>query len=296
MSFLEKVIGADIEIRVLSQQDLRITLADPAQIDQVLMNLCLNARDAMPSGGKLIIETKNVDIGEEYCYAHAYARAGSYVLLSVSDTGVGMDAATQEHIFEPFFTTKEMGRGTGLGLATVYGIVKQHDGFIYVYSEPGMGTCFRVYLKAEAGAHESREGVATAPPMRGTETILLVEDHDGLRESGQEMLESLGYKVMLAKNGLEAVETFKDNLDRINLVIMDVVMPAMNGPDALTKMLAIRSQTEVIFTTGYTSEATTLLSWVQKGTTILQKPYSLASLSQTIRTSLDRSCSTQPAK
>jgi len=255
----------------------------------------LNARDAMPSGGKLIIETKNVDIGEEYCYAHAYARAGSYVLLSVSDTGVGMDAATQERIFEPFFTTKELGRGTGLGLATVYGIVKQHDGFIYVYSEPGMGTCFRVYLRAEAGAHDLGERPAKVHPVRGTETILLVEDHEGVRESGRGMLLALGYKVMLAANGLDAVEIFRNNSDRIDLVVMDVVMPSLNGPDAFSRMLEIRSQTDVIFTTGYTSEATALLSWVQKGTTILQKPYSLASLGHTIRTALDRKCAAQPA-
>ena len=290
MSFLEKVIGADIEIRVLAATDLRVTLVDPAQIDQVLMNLCLNARDAMPSGGRLIIESRNVEIGHEYCRTHAYARPGSYVLLSVSDTGTGMDAATVDQIFEPFFTTKELGRGTGLGLATVYGIVKQHDGFIYVYSEPGVGTSFRVYLRAEAGAHDLGERHADVLPVRGTETILLAEDHDGLRESGQEMLLGLGYKVILASNGLEAVEVFKNNSDRIDLLVMDVVMPALNGPDAYSKIIAIRPQIEVVFTTGYTSEAAALIYWVQKGTAILQKPYSLASLSQMIRGALDRKC------
>jgi len=295
MSFLEKVIGADVEISVLAAPGLRVTLADPVQLDQVLMNLCLNARDAMPSGGKLIIETRNVEIGEEYCATHAYARRGSYVLLSVSDTGMGMDAATVERIFEPFFTTKELGRGTGMGLATVYGIIKQHEGFIYVYSEPGTGTSFRVYLRADVGAPDPGHRPATITPIRGSETILFAEDHDGLRESGREMLDSLGYRVLLASNGAEAVEIFKNNSNTIDLVIMDLVMPALNGQDAFLQIAEIRPTAEVIFTTGYTSESAAVMSKLQdkmqRGMEILQKPYSLASLSQMIRNSLDRKCS-----
>src|SRR5262249_26026852 len=156
---------------------------DPGQIEQVVMNLCLNARDAMPNGGKLTIETRNFEVDEEYCRSHSYARPGSYVMLSVSDTGVGMDAATIEHIFEPFFTTKEIGKGTGLGLATVDGVVRQHDGFISVSSRPAVGTNFRIYLRAEDGGPDLIEGVPDEPPRRGTETILLAEDHDGLRQS-----------------------------------------------------------------------------------------------------------------
>lgn len=290
MSFLEKVIGANIEIRVLAAPDLRVTLGDPGQIDQVLMNLCLNARDAMTAGGKLIIETQNVEIDEGYCRSHAYAKPGSYVLLSVSDTGVGMDTATVDRIFEPFFTTKELGRGTGLGLATVYGVVKQHGGFIYVYSEPGKGTSFRVYLRAESGAHEPSEATREVQPLRGTETVLLAEDHEGLRESAQEMLQALGYSVILASNGAEAFEIFARNPDRMDLVILDVVMPLLAGPGAYSKMAALRPNLGVIFTTGYTSEAASLISLVEKGASILQKPYSLASLSQMIRSVLDRKC------
>jgi signal transduction histidine kinase len=288
LSLLERVIGADIEVKVHADPDLQVTLADPAQIEQVIMNLCLNARDAMPAGGRLIIETRNVEIGDEFCRGHTYGRPGAYVLLTVSDTGVGMDADTIEHIFEPFFTTKEMGRGTGLGLATVYGIVKQHGGFIYVYSEPGKGTSFRVYLRADIGEHEPREAPREEQLLRGTETILLAEDHDGLRDSVQEMLQALGYHVIPACDGPEAVKLFTINCARIDLVVMDVVMPWLSGPDAYAKISALQPGVRVIFTTGYTAEAASLISILDKGAVILQKPYSLTSLSQIIRGALDR--------
>jgi two-component system, cell cycle sensor histidine kinase and response regulator CckA len=293
MSFLGKVIGADVEVKVVGAADLRVTMADPTQIEQVLMNLCLNARDAMPEGGKLIIETRNVEIGDEYCRTHAYGKLGSYVLLSVSDTGSGMDAATLDRVFEPFFTTKEMGRGTGLGLATVYGIVKQHGGFIYVYSEPGKGTSFRVYLRAEAGVHEPREAARLEQPLRGTETILLADDHEGLRESANEMLRALGYRTLLARDGAEAVELFKAKRDLIDLILMDVVMPRLNGPEAYSKMAQLRPGIKVVFTTGYTSEAASLMSLLEKGAAILQKPFGMATLSRIVRSTLDRE---QPAE
>lgn len=288
MSFLGKVIGADVEIKVVSAADLRVTMADPTQIEQVLMNLCLNARDAMPTGGKLVIETHNVEIGDEYCRTHAYGKPGSYVLLAVSDTGTGMDAATLERIFEPFFTTKEMGRGTGLGLATVYGIVKQHGGFIYVYSEPGKGTSFRIYLQAEIGVHEPRDAAPEAQPLRGTETILVADDHEGLRDSANEMLHALGYRTFLAHNGAEAFELFKAKCGEIDLILMDVVMPGLSGPEAYTKMAELRPGMKVIFTTGYTSEAAALMSLLEKGAAILQKPFGMTTLSQMIRSTLGR--------
>jgi CheY-like chemotaxis protein len=288
MNFLGKVIGADIEIKVASATDLRVTMADPTQIEQVLMNLCLNARDAMPGGGKLIIETHNVEIGDEYCRTHAYGKAGSYVLLSVSDTGTGMDAATLERIFEPFFTTKEMGRGTGLGLATVYGIVKQHDGFIYVYSEPGKGTSFRVYLRAEEGVHAPREIALQERPLRGTETILVADDHEGLRDSANEMLQALGYRTLLACDGAEAFEMFKANSEQIDLILMDVVMPQLSGPEAYSQIAKLHPGAKVIFTTGYTSEAAALMTLLEKGAAILQKPFGMTALSQMVRSTLDR--------
>jgi two-component system, cell cycle sensor histidine kinase and response regulator CckA len=288
LNLLGRVIGEDIEIRVLGAPDLHVTAADPVQLGQVLMNLCLNARDAMPEGGRLIIETQNMIIGDEYCRHHAYARPGNYVLLSVSDSGIGMDAPTLERIFEPFFTTKELGRGTGLGLATVYGIVKQHGGFIYVYSELGKGTCFRIYLPEDHGGEQTCDEAQAVQPLSGMETILVVDDHDELRESAQEMLRALGYRTIPARNGSEAVELFARNRDAIDLILMDVVMPALSGPDAYSKMAALRPGIKVIFTTGYTAETASLLSLVEKGAVILQKPYGLAGLSQTIRSTLDR--------
>ena len=288
VTLLRKIIGEHIEVSVLPAQDRCVAIADPAQMEQVLMNLCLNARDAMPSGGQLVLGVKNVEIGEEYCRDRTYARPGRYVLLSVSDTGSGMDAATVEHIFEPFFTTKEMGKGTGLGLATVYGIVKQHNGFIHVYSELQHGTSFRIYLPASSGVPDPLEAKYDEPARKGTETILLAEDHDGLRQSAREMLEALGYRVILAANGTEAVQLFKNNCDQIDLVILDVVMPGLTGPAAYSEMSAIRPNLGVIFATGYTAEAAHLVSMVEKGATLLQKPYSPKSLSRMIGTVLDR--------
>src|SRR6267143_1906444 len=217
-----------------------------------------------------------------------YVRPGSYVLLSVSDTGIGMDAATIDRIFEPFFTTKEIGKGTGLGLATGFGIVKQHGGFINVYSEPGKGTTFRVYLPGDSGAPEPPKAEPDEQPQNGTETILLAEDHESLRELAQETLGALGYHVILASNGIEAVQLFKDNSDRIDLVVMDVVMPGMSGPDAYLKMSAIRPDLGVVFTTGYTAEAASLTSLVEKGASVLQKPYGAKGLSRMIRVVLGR--------
>jgi signal transduction histidine kinase len=282
-SLLRKVIGADVEVRLVPAPNLHVTVADPVQIDQVLMNLCLNARDAMPKGGRLIIETQNADLDQEYCRLHTYVQPGSYVLLLVSDTGIGMDAATIERIFEPFFTTKDVGKGTGLGLATVFGIVKQHGGFINVYSEPGKGTTFRVYLPSDHGVPDPAKVESDGQPSEGTETILLAEDHEGLRELAHETLEALGYHVVLATNGTEAVELFKTNPDQIDLVILDVVMPGLSGPDAYSEMSAIRPNLGVVFATGYTAESASLTSMVGKGATVLQKPYSAKSLSRAIR-------------
>ena len=280
-SLLRRVIGEDIEVSLHPAANLRVTLADPVQIDQVLMNLCLNARDAMPKGGRLVIATQNVDIDEDYCRLHTYyIRPGSYVLLAVSDTGIGMDAATIDRSFEPFFfTTKEIGKGTGLGLATVFGIVKQHGGFINVYSEPGKGTTFRVYLPGDSGAPEPSKAEPDEQPQKGTETILLAEDHESLRELAQETLGALGYHLILASNGIEAVQLFKDNSDRIDLVVMDVLMPGMSGPDSYLKMSAIRPGLGVVFTTGYTAEAASLTSLAKKGASVLQKPYGAKGLS-----------------
>ncbi len=287
-SLLRRVIGEHITITVQTARDLHVTLADPSQMDQVLMNLCLNARDAMPKGGHLVLETRNFEATEEYCCIVPYAQPGSYVQLSISDTGEGMDAETIEQIFEPFFTTKEMGKGTGLGLATVYGIVKQHGGFINVDSEMGKGTTFQVFLPAGSGMAEPREAQSDEKPRTGSETILMVEDHDGLRQSAQEMLEALGYRVLLAANGLDAVQIFRENSDKVDLVILDVVMPGLSGPDTYSKMISIRPDLRVIFTTGYTSEVAHLTSLIDGGAGFLQKPYGQRSIGLKIREVLDR--------
>jgi signal transduction histidine kinase len=294
--FLQTSIGAHIELKTVQAPNLRVIRADPAQIDQILMNLCLNARDALPNGGRLTVETQNIEISEHYCQIHPSAPPGSYVLLTVSDTGVGMDKTTLDRIFEPFFTTKELGRGTGLGLATVYGIVKQHEGFINVYSEPGHGTTFRIYFPAGTGPAERRDSVKDVPVSKGVETILIAEDHEGLRELAQETLTSCGYNIILAKHGEEAVQLFRANRDKIALVVLDVVMPLLSGPQTYGQIRAMRPDVPVIFTTGHTAESASLSSQIEAGAVFLQKPYAPRELNQAIRSTLDRSLvEVQPA-
>src|SRR5579859_521749 len=282
-SLLQKIIGVQIEVKLVLAPDLRVTRADPTQIEQIVMNLCLNARDAMSQAGQLLIETQNIEMDEEYCRHHVYAHPGQYVLLSVSDTGTGMDAATLEHIFEPFFTTKEMGRGTGLGLATVYGVVKQHDGFISVYSELGQGTTFRVYLPVSSGVAELREKPKEGPVRGGTETILVADDNEALREMAQETLEGLGYHVMLASDGEEAVRLFEANRDHIASVVLDVSMPKLSGPEAYLRINEIKGGVPAVFTTGYSAEADVLHPLAENGAVVLQKPYSPKVLGQKVR-------------
>jgi len=219
LSLLEKVIGSNIEINAKLAPDLTRVRADPTQVDQVLMNLCINARDAMPEGGLLIIETSDATFDEKYCAAQTFARPGHYAMLAVTDTGTGMDAATLDRIFEPFFTTKELGKGTGLGLATVYGIVRQHGGFLHVYSEVGIGTTFRSYLPVTPGTEKAVAIVAESRAVRGgSETILIAEDHEALRELARETLANLGYEILIACDGEEAVRLFQANRDRVDLL------------------------------------------------------------------------------
>jgi two-component system cell cycle sensor histidine kinase/response regulator CckA len=283
MKLLYRLIGAQFEVRIVKHPDLEIALVDPTQIQQALMNLCLNAQDAMPEGGTLTIETQNVVIDEEYCRQHPSGKPGQYVMLSISDTGVGMDKATLDRVFEPFFTTKELGRGTGLGLATVYGVVKQHNGFIYAYSEPGNGTVFRLYFPVLIGTAAPPEIRAKESAQKGTGTILLADDYDALRETTREMLLSLGYEVICAKNGDEAIELFKQNTDKVNLVLLDVVLPGRSGPEVFSQICSIRPGTKAIFVSGYSGDNALLNSAIQKGIGILQKPFSLNSLSQAVR-------------
>jgi len=286
---LEKILGAHIEIQTALASDLWVTLADPTQMEQVLMNLLVNARDAMPTGGRTRIETQNVVLDENFCRTHIWAKPGRYLCLSVSDTGVGMDTATLEHIFEPFFTTKQVGEGTGLGLATVYGIVRQHNGFIHVYSEPGSGTMFRIYLPAIPGIPEDAARKEDEIVKGGSETILLVEDHEDLREIGQAALEQLGYEVLTAANGEEAVHVFEEHHQRIALVVLDVIMPKLTGPEAYAKMCQIQpSGVLAMFSTGYSEELAILGPLRERNIEILQKPYSPDTLALKVRQVLDR--------
>ena len=285
-SFLEKVLPKNIQLKVVSAP-LDPVKADATQIEQVLMNLCLNARDAMPQGGRLIIETEMVDVDEAYCRFYPYVTPGRYAVLCVSDTGTGMDAETRERIFEPFFTTKEKGKSSGMGLATAYGVVKQHGGFIHVYSELGQGTLFRVYLPAFApdapdlGATRSR---GTVPDARGTETLLLAEDHDSIREMARQTLVTLGYRVLSAADGQEALKLCEH--EKPALAILDLVMPKMDGPELAARLVERYSDLAILFTSGYSQEARGTASEKLEAR-FLQKPYSPSNLGRLVREILD---------
>jgi PAS domain S-box-containing protein len=289
MSFLDRVIGKDIELKVMTSI-LEPVKADPTQIEQVLMNLCLNARDAMPNGGRLLIETEMVELDEGYCRCYSYVTPGRYAVLSVSDTGKGMDTDTRERIFEPFFTTKEKGKGTGMGLATVYGIVKQHGGFIHVYSEPDQGSLFRIYLPA-ADATMIVQGVGSnlsAPSrkeLRGSETILIAEDHESIREMARQALLGLGYRVLSAANGEEALELCKREVP--DLAILDVVMPKQGGLATAAALAERFDRLPLLFTSGY-SQDTATLAGADRAARYLQKPYSPTALSRLVREILDK--------
>jgi two-component system, cell cycle sensor histidine kinase and response regulator CckA len=283
---LDKVIGKHIEVKFLNAP-VDPVKADPAQIEQVLMNLCINARDAMPEGGRLVMETEMVELDEAYCHFYPYVTAGRYAVMSVADTGIGMDVETRERIFEPFFTTKERGKGTGMGLATVYGIVKQHAGFIHVYSEPAHGSLFRVYLPVMEGG-VARGAVRKAPTlsmaeMRGSETVLIAEDHESVREMARQTLVGMGYRVLSAGDGEEALRLCE--LEQPALAILDVIMPKLGGPGAATKLFKRFSQIRVLFTSGYSAESEEIPDGAKRR--YLQKPYSPTTLARLVRQILD---------
>jgi two-component system, cell cycle sensor histidine kinase and response regulator CckA len=283
-SFLDKVIPKNIELKVINAP-LDPLKADPAQIEQVLMNLCLNARDAMPKGGRLLIETEMADIDESYCRFYPYVTAGRYAVLSVSDTGVGMDADMREHVFEPFFSHKEPGKNSGMGLATAYGIVKQHGGFIHVYSEVGQGTLFRAYLPIASDhlleASPARTRAASFSEVRGTETLLLAEDHDAIREMARQTLVNLGYRVLSAVDGEEALRLCESEAPA--MAILDLVMPRLGGQEAAAKLVERFGRLPILFTSGYSQESRGLEATGR----YLQKPYSPSSLSRLVREILD---------
>jgi PAS domain S-box-containing protein len=295
LNLLDKVIGKDIEIRTSVAEDLWAVRADPTQIEQVLMNLCINSRDAMPKGGRITIQTRNALFSEDDCRRTMGLPPGRFAELRVSDTGTGMDTATRERIFEPFFTTKGTGKGTGLGLATVYGIVKQHNGFIQVESEPGCGSTFRIFLPVTETPSEGEfRTIATdeLPVRGGTETILLADDHDGICEMAQSVLTAKGYHVLLAHDGEEAVEVFTAHRNRISLVLLDVIMPRKNGPEVFAAIKALNPGVSVVFATGYSNETAALADLVERGVAVLRKPYSPSVLCRRVREVLNAAAGT----
>jgi signal transduction histidine kinase len=284
---LVRVLGEDIELKILPGGPLGVVKADPGQIEQVVMNLVVNARDAMPRGGKLTIATSNVDLDEEYARGHLGVIPGPYVLLSVSDTGVGMNKATQTRIFEPFFTTKERGKGTGLGLSTVFGIVKQSGGNILVYSEPNFGATFKIYLPQASGAAAAVSSQKPALATRGSETILLVEDEDQVRSVADGILRRSGYHVLEARSPAEALFICEQHPARIDLLLSDVVMPGLSGRMLAERISAMRPGIRVLFMSGYTDDAMLHHGVLDSGFAFLQKPFTPGSLSRRVREVLD---------
>jgi len=286
---LHRLIGEDIELLTVLPSGLGLVKGDPGQIEQVIMNLAVNARDAMPNGGNLTLETANVELDEAYARGHMPVEPGSYVMLAVTDTGCGMDASTQAHVFEPFFTTKEPGKGTGLGLATVYGIVKQHGGNIWIYSEPAQGTAVKIYLpRVEMGAAKVESHRAAGRELRGSETILVVEDEPDVRSLVVRLLRSMGYWVLEASRPDEALMVCLRHKGPVHLLLTDVVMPQMSGRDLLDRLRPLRPDIRVLFTSGYTEEA--LHRKVLKpDTAFLQKPFTEEALARKVRDVLDES-------
>ncbi len=287
MKFIGKVVGAQIEVKTSLGKDVPTIHADRGQIEQVVMNLCLNARDAMPEGGRLVVETGDVYLDEEYVRQNPYMKTGRYALLTVSDTGVGMDEKTRERVFEPFFTTKGPDKGTGLGLSMVYGIVKQHGGFIHLYSEPGKGTAFKVYFPATEAPPDAVPAIREEEHVRGgTETILLAEDEEAIRSFIERGLKELGYDVLVARDGEEAVGIFRQRKE-IVLAVLDVVMPRKGGKVAFEEMQRENPRLKVIFMSGYSADAIHESFVLIPGTPFLQKPFGPTILARKIREVLD---------
>jgi PAS domain S-box-containing protein len=293
---LKRLLGEDVDLFTVLDPKIGTVRADPGQVEQVIMNLAVNARDAMPKGGKLTIETSNVALDEGYAREHASVKPGYYVMIAVSDTGIGMDAVTRSHVFEPFFTTKELGKGTGLGLSTVYGIVKQSGGYIWVYSELGMGTTFKVYLPRVDAAAEFLKRAVSSDPHRGHETVLLVEDEDGVRALIRQVLHRNGYTVLQASHGGEALLLCERHEGKIDLLLTDVVLTQMSGTELAQRLLQIRPDMRVLYMSGYTDEAIVQHGVLSPGTSFLQKPFTNEFLARKVREVLDAPPASRSAK
>ncbi len=285
--FLQRIIGEDIELKVnLANKELFI-LADGGQIEQILVNLATNAKDAMPDGGQLIISTGTAELGDDFIKAHGYGQLGSYALITVTDTGAGIDEKSKERIFEPFYTTKEIGKGTGLGLSIVYGIVKQHSGYITCYSEPGQGTTFRIYLPEVTRATPGREAEATLPVTGGTETILVAEDDVTVRSLMKEILKQYGYTVIEAVDGEDAVKRFTEHRSVVKLLILDVIMPKKNGKEVYLAISRNHPGVKVLFASGYTADILSRKGVLENSCDFISKPISSTELLRKVREKLD---------
>jgi two-component system cell cycle sensor histidine kinase/response regulator CckA len=300
---LQRLIGENIEVKVVPALSLGRVKADPGQMEQVILNLAVNSRDAMPHGGKLTIETCDVELDENDSRNLEGVPPGKYVMLTVSDTGEGMDTETQAHIFEPFFTTKAPGKGTGLGLATVYGVVKQSDGWIWVDSEPGRGTTFKIHLprviesqveECEVEESQARAQLASkatpdlAAARKGTETVLVVEDQDGIRDIVGESLRRNGYKLLIAVDGDEALKMAGAYADPIHLLVTDLVMPNIGGRELAHRLTQLRPRMKVLYMSGYSEHAALSNEVADPPTDVLQKPFSLDALVRNVRSILDQ--------
>jgi two-component system, cell cycle sensor histidine kinase and response regulator CckA len=285
---LRRLIGEDVDLVTILAENPGSVRADPGQIEQVIFNLAVNARDAMPQGGKLTLETENVTLDESYARTHVTVVPGEYVMLAVSDTGIGIDPQTQAHIFEPFFTTKEKGKGTGLGLATVYGIIKQSGGYIWAYSEPGQGATFKVYLpRVDQPASAAGTNKTTRPSEHGSETILLVEDEPALRAMVRNVLVSKGYQVLEARHGDDALVVSEMHRGTINLLLTDVVMPGMGGRELAEHLVGLYPGLKVLYMSGYTDDAVVHHGVLGSDMAFLQKPFTPETVARKVREVLD---------
>jgi two-component system cell cycle sensor histidine kinase/response regulator CckA len=280
---LRPLIGENIELHTRLANDLGRTRADAGQIEQVIMNLVVNSKDAMLNGGKITIQSSNVHLGDDLRRLYNYIQPGPYVMLSIGDTGHGMDRETQSRIFEPFFTTKEKGKGTGLGLSTVYGIIKQSGGYVFAQSEVGRGTTFRIYLPRVEDSAEPCSAPASQAASGGSETVLLVEDEESVRQLVRETLQAKGYQVLEAENGEAALLIANAHQGSIDVLITDVVMPGMSGRELSKKLYEARPKTKVLYLSGYTEDAIMHQGVFEAGTAFLQKPFTLQMLSRKVR-------------
>ncbi|MCX5885831.1 MAG: ATP-binding protein, partial [Proteobacteria bacterium] len=286
---LVRLIGEDIDLKTTLTNEDTTVMADSGQIEQALMNFATNSRDAMPQGGHFMIETQRTFIDDDYVKTHGYGKPGEYVLISVSDSGTGMDEKTREKIFEPFFTTKEVGKGTGLGLAMVYGIVKQHNGYINCYSEPGKGTTFKIYLLKHREAVELQETMeSAAAPIGGTETILVAEDDADARKTTRNILENFGYTILEAVDGEDAVRVFQGNRDTVKLLLLDVIMPKKNGKETYEEIRKLRPGMKALFISGYTANIIHKRGMLNQSLDFIMKPVSPTHLLKKVREVLNK--------